>query len=79
LPLAGEVLVVTFVLRGTIGTVLALYTIDWIERVGQKNVFGMMVGIEYFMLWWVVVFLIYGKRIRAKTARYGPTAGRENK
>ncbi|TVY75768.1 putative MFS-type transporter [Lachnellula suecica] len=72
LPLAGEVLVVTFVMRGVIGTVLALYSVKWMENVGQKNFFGMMVGVEYFMCAWVILFLIYGKRIRARTARYGP-------
>ena len=41
--------------------------------VGEKDAFGQMMGIQYFVLMWVVVFLVLGKRIRAITARYGPT------
>jgi MFS family permease len=74
LPIAGEAMVVIFVLRGIIGAVLVLWSLDWIEEVGEKEAFGQMVGIQYFVLMWVVVFLVWGKRIRAMTARYGPTA-----
>jgi uncharacterized membrane protein len=74
LPMAGEAMVVIFALRGIIGAVLVLWSLDWIEAVGEKEAFGQMVGIQYFVLTWVVVFLLCGKRIRAMTARYGPTA-----
>ena len=74
LPLAGEALVVVFVLRGIIGTVLALYSFNWIAASGEKNAFGQMVGIQYFMCVWAIVFLVWGKRIRAKTTHYGPMA-----
>jgi hypothetical protein len=50
-----------------------LWSLDWIEVVGEKDAFGQMMGIQYFVLMWVVVFLVLGKRIRAITARYGPT------
>jgi len=72
LPLAGEVLVATFVVRGVFGTVLTLYINDWIEKVVQNNAFGIMVGVQYFMCAWVVMFIIFGRRIRARTAMYGP-------
>lgn len=36
--LAGEALVVVFVIRNTLGTVLALYTTDWQAETGIQNV-----------------------------------------
>lgn len=74
LPLVGEAMVVIFVLTGIIEAVLVLWSLDWIEAVGEKEAFGQMVGIQYFVLIWVVVFLVWGKKIRVMTARYGPTA-----
>jgi hypothetical protein len=72
LPLAGEALTNVFVLRGIIGTVLCLWLCPWIEHRGMKEAFGEMVGIEYFICLWAIVFLIWGKRVRAATAKYGP-------
>ena len=72
LPLAGEALTNVFVLRGIIGTVLCLWLCPWIEHRGMKEAFGEMVGIEYFICLWTIVFLIWGKRVRAATAKYGP-------
>jgi hypothetical protein len=56
LPIAGEAMVVIFVLRGFIGAVLVLWSLDWIEAVGEKEVFGQMVGIQYSALMWVLCF-----------------------
>jgi hypothetical protein len=50
LPIAAEAMVVIFVLRGIIGAVLVLRSLDWIEAVGQKKAFGQIVGIQYFVL-----------------------------
>lgn len=36
--LAGEALVVVFAIRNTIGTILALFTVDWQEAGGVQNV-----------------------------------------
>lgn len=75
LPLAGEALVVVFVIRGITGTVLALYSVDWIEAAGERQAFGQMVGIQYFVLiTGAVAFLLWGKKIRMMTAQYGPMA-----
>ena len=49
-------MVVIFVLRGFIGAVLVLWSLDWIEAVGEKEVFGQMVGIQYSALMWVLCF-----------------------
>jgi hypothetical protein len=58
LPTAGEAMVVIFVVTGIIGAVLALWSLDWIEAVGEKEAFGQMVGIRHFGLMWVIVFLV---------------------
>ncbi|KIW10079.1 hypothetical protein PV08_11039 [Exophiala spinifera] len=72
--LAGESLVVVFVIRNTIATILALYTINWQEASGIQNTFGEMVGIQYFFLLIVIPLYFYGKQIRAWTGRFGAMA-----
>ncbi|QDS76433.1 hypothetical protein FKW77_004351 [Venturia effusa] len=69
LPLAGEALVVVFVLRGIASCLLSIFAPNWIEDVGTTAAFGQMVGVQYFLLIFVVLFAFYGKRIRAMTAR----------
>jgi len=53
---------------------LALFAFNWITATGTKNAFSQMVAIQYFMLLFVVLFLLFGKRIRAATTRFGPMA-----
>ncbi|RDW90984.1 hypothetical protein BP5796_02149 [Coleophoma crateriformis] len=72
--LAGEALVTVFVVRAVVGAILALYSWDWIVAAGMRSAFGEMVGIQYFFLCFAVVFLVWGKQIRAATATYGPVA-----
>jgi hypothetical protein len=50
LLIAGEEMIVIFVLRGIIGAVLALWSLGWIKAVGANEGFGQMVGIQYFVL-----------------------------
>jgi len=69
---AAEALTVVFVLKGVIGAVVMLYGDDWIRVAGQKQAFGQMAGLQYFLCLWVVVFVLWGKKIRAFTVRYGP-------
>ncbi|KAJ5660971.1 uncharacterized protein N7484_000343 [Penicillium longicatenatum] len=72
--LAGEALVIVFVIRNTIAMLLALYTVNWQESTGVKNAFGQMVGIQYFFLSFTILMFLYGKRIRAWTTHFGPLA-----
>ncbi|KAJ5814625.1 hypothetical protein N7474_006402 [Penicillium riverlandense] len=69
---AGEALVVVFVIRNTIATLLALYTVNWQEATGIENAFGQMVAMQYFFLLFAIPMFYYGKRIRDWTASYGP-------
>lgn len=72
LPLAGESLVVVFMVRGVSGCLLSLYDYDWIVSAGMANAFGQMVGLQYFLVLFGFLFLFYGKRIRQWTATFGP-------
>jgi hypothetical protein len=72
LPLAAEAMVIIFLIKGIIGAVLILYTINWVEVAGMKQSFGQMVRVQYFFCLVVIIFFVFGKRIRALTVRYGP-------
>lgn len=72
LSLAGEVLVVVFLIRGVSGCLLSLYAYDWILAAGVSDTFGQMVGVQCFLLLFGIGFYIWGKRIRGWTSRYGP-------
>ncbi|KAJ6006714.1 hypothetical protein N7451_004658 [Penicillium sp. IBT 35674x] len=72
--LAGEALVIVFVIRNTIAMLLSLYTVNWQESTGVKNAFGQMVGIQYFFLLFTIPMFLFGKRIRAWTTHFGPIA-----
>ena len=72
MPLAGEALVVLFMIRDVSGCLLSLYAYDWIVAAGNANAFGQMVAVQYFFILFIVLFLLYGKRLRQFTASYGP-------
>ncbi|KAH7391600.1 polyamine transporter [Cadophora sp. MPI-SDFR-AT-0126] len=69
---AAEVLTVVFVFRGVIGAVVVLFGDNWITTAGEKQVFGEMAAVQYFLCVWAIVFVFWGKSIRALTVRYGP-------
>ncbi|KAH6645112.1 polyamine transporter [Truncatella angustata] len=70
--LAGEALVVVFVIRNTIGMLLALYTYNWQAASGVQNTFGEMVGIQFLVLLLAIPMYFYGKRVRQWTSTFGP-------
>lgn len=72
LSLAGEALVVVFLVRGVSGCLLSFYCYDWIKAAGVANAFGQMVALQYFFILFGVPFYLYGSRLRAWTAGYGP-------
>ena len=72
LDLAGEVLVVIFMIRGVSGCLLSLYAYDWILATGMRNAFGQMVGIQVFFMLFAIVFFFFGETIRKATSGYGP-------
>ncbi|KAH9209750.1 major facilitator superfamily domain-containing protein, partial [Leptodontidium sp. 2 PMI_412] len=69
---AAEALTAVFVLRGVVGAVVVLYGDNWLRTAGEKQGFGQMVGVQYFLCLWAIAFLLWGKKIRAFTAWYGP-------
>ncbi|KAI9832999.1 MAG: hypothetical protein M1819_003831 [Sarea resinae] len=60
--LAAEALVTVFVLRGTIGAILALFIVNWQEATGLQNTFGEMVAIQYFVLLMAIPLYFFGRR-----------------
>jgi hypothetical protein len=74
---AGEALVIVFVVRNVTSCLIPLYAYNWILRVGVADAFGEMAAIEYFIILFSVTFIIYGKRVRRWTARFGPMGGRK--
>ncbi|PYI21832.1 MFS general substrate transporter [Aspergillus violaceofuscus CBS 115571] len=73
--IAGEALVIIFVIRNTIGMLLSLYASDWIARQGVAVVFGEMTAIQAASLLLAVPLFFGGGRLRALTGRYGPNRG----
>ncbi|RAH72527.1 MFS general substrate transporter [Aspergillus aculeatinus CBS 121060] len=73
--IAGEALVIIFVIRNTIGMLLSLYASDWIARQGVAVVFGEMTAIQAASLLLAVPLFFGGQRLRAWTGRYGPNRG----
>lgn len=71
--LAGEVLVVVFLIRGVSGCLLSLYAYDWVLAAGIGNTFGQMAAIQYFLALFALVFYFYGKKIRIWTLTFGPS------
>ena len=69
---AAEALTVVFVLKSVIGAVAVLFGDNWIRVTGQKQAFGQMIGVQYFLCLWLIAFLLWGKKIRAFTVRCGP-------
>jgi len=70
--IAGEVLVIVFVVRNVMACILSLYIADWIKAEGVRKAFGEMVAIQYAILSLSVVLYFFGRRIRAFTGRFGP-------
>lgn len=71
--LAGEVLVVVFLVRGVTGCLLSLYAYDWVLAEGLANTFGQMAAIQCFFALFAIMFYQYGGRIRTWTSNFGPS------
>ncbi|KAJ4394659.1 hypothetical protein N0V93_003878 [Gnomoniopsis smithogilvyi] len=73
-PIAGETIVIVFILRNVMGCLISTYFSEWIQHEGVKRAFGELTSVTYAMLFLCVVLYIWGKRIRALTLRFGPMA-----
>lgn len=70
--IAGEALVIIFVIRNTIGMLLSFYASDWITRQGAAAVFGEMTAIQVASISLAVPLFFWGRWLRGVTMRYGP-------
>ncbi|KAI9839533.1 MAG: hypothetical protein M1819_002159 [Sarea resinae] len=64
-PLAGEILVIIFVIRNSIGCICSLFAADWEAATGIQN---------FFIPSLFIFIYFYGKRIRMWTSSWGPMA-----
>lgn len=71
--LAGEVLVIVFLIRGVSGCVLSLYAYDWVLAQGLQDTFGEMAAVQYFFVLFAIGFYYFGKRMRVWTWTFGPS------
>ncbi|PSS03671.1 putative polyamine transporter [Coniella lustricola] len=73
-PIAGETIVVVFIIRNVIACLISTYISKWIKQQGVKHAFGELVGVSYVILSLSLVLFVLGRRIRALTGRFGPMA-----
>jgi hypothetical protein len=70
---AGEAMVILFVIRNSVACACSICCASWIAQVGLVNVFVIMAGLE-----WAVMILVglpmyfFSKRVLAWTAGFGP-------
>ncbi|KAF3768981.1 MFS general substrate transporter [Cryphonectria parasitica EP155] len=73
-PIAGETIVIVFIVRNVIGCLISTYISVWIKQQGVRHAFGELVGVAYIILSLSLVLFVFGRRIRAFTGRFGPMA-----
>lgn len=55
-----------------IACLISTYISLWVKQQGVKRAFGELVGVAYMILSLCLILFIFGRRIRAFTARFGP-------
>ncbi|KAJ6013697.1 hypothetical protein N7540_008288 [Penicillium herquei] len=73
-PVAGETIVIVFVLRNVIVCLISTYISKWFENQGLKNAYGELVGVAYIILSLTLLMYFFGRRLRRFTLAYGPMA-----
>ncbi|KAJ5150827.1 uncharacterized protein N7482_010079 [Penicillium canariense] len=71
-PVAGETIVIVFVLRNVIVCLISTYISKWFESQGLKNAFGELVGVAYIILSFTLLMYFIGPGLRRFTLAYGP-------
>ncbi|KAJ5717103.1 hypothetical protein N7488_002749 [Penicillium malachiteum] len=71
-PVAGETIVIVFVLRNVIVCLISTYISKWFESQGLKNAYGELVAVAYIILSFTLVMYFVGHRLRRFTRSYGP-------
>lgn len=74
MQIAGETIVIVFIIRNVIACLISTYISNWIEGQGLKDAYGELVGVAYIILSLSLVLFIFGKKIRRFTSRFGPMA-----
>lgn len=69
---AGEAMVILFIVRNVVAVVCSIYCFPWIQKDGLKAVFGTMAGLEWALMLLAIPFYFFAKKISKFTGRYGP-------
>lgn len=72
---AGEAMVVLFIVRNVIAVICSIYCFPWIQKDGLKAVFGIMAGLEWGLILFAIPLYVFAGRIVAFTSSYGPLRG----
>ncbi|KAJ5728927.1 uncharacterized protein N7483_003435 [Penicillium malachiteum] len=70
--IAGETIVIVFVLRNVIVSLISTYISKWFESQGLKKAYGELVGVAYIILSFTLIMYFVGHRLRRFTLAYGP-------
>lgn len=71
-PVAGEAMVILFIVRNVIAVICSIYCFPWIQRDGLKAVFGTMAGLEWALMLFALPLYLMAVQIKTITGRYGP-------
>jgi hypothetical protein len=76
---AGEAMVILFVIRNLVACVCSMYCASWIVRIGLRDVFVVMAGLEWaLILVGGLPMYFFSKKVLAFTATFGPQKRRIN-
>ncbi|KAF2115638.1 major facilitator superfamily domain-containing protein [Lophiotrema nucula] len=71
-PIAGETIVIVFVIRNAIACLISTYISAWFQHQGLRRAYGELVGVGYIILSLSLVLYFFGHRIRRFTSSFGP-------
>ncbi|KAL1884968.1 hypothetical protein Plec18167_001625 [Paecilomyces lecythidis] len=71
-PVAGETVVIVFVLRNSIVCLISTYISKWFQSQGLKDAYGELIGVAYIILSFTLLMYFVGPRVRRFTLSYGP-------
>lgn len=70
--IAGETIVIVFIIRNVIACLISTYISKWFGSQGLRDAFGELVGVAYIILSLSLVLFVFGRKIRRFTTKFGP-------
>lgn len=72
--MAGEAIVIVFVIRNSIGCLIGSYITAWFQGQGLRRAYGELVAVAYIVLALWLAMYVFGRRVRVWTDSFGPMA-----